>query len=251
MTGAARPAPRGGGTLVLLRHGESVLNREGRYSGWADCPLSPEGVRQAYGAGRALRAAGIAFDACFSSALSRAAETAAIVLGELGLGDVPVARTWRLNERHYGLLEGVPKKEAADRYGADRVEAWRNGADAPPPPLPDDDPRHPRRSALYRGVAPELLPSAECLRDAFRRVVDCYETEIHPLVDSGRRVLVVTHGNPVRALVAHLEGRPEGYVPMIEIKNANPLAFLPDGFGGFVCKQVSATTVRSSQGENG
>ena len=226
------------GALVLLRHGLSRLNAQGRFSGWADCPLAPEGVRQAHEAGRSLRAAGLAFDDCFSSALSRAAETAAIVLGELGLGAVPVTRTWRLNERHDGLLEGVPKKEAADRYGADRVEAWRNGADAPPPPLPDDDPRHPRRSALYRGVAPGLLPSAECLRDAFRRVVGFFEGEIRPLVDSGRRVLVVTHGNPVRALVAHLEGRPEGYVPMIEIRNAEPIVVS----GGLPCRLAADGT---------
>ena len=213
------------GVLVLLRHGLSRLNAQGRFSGWADCPLAPEGVRQAHEAGRSLRAAGLAFDACFSSALSRAADTASIVLGELGLGAIPVIRTWRLNERHYGVLEGVSKKDAEERYGADRVEAWRNGPDAVPPPLSADDPRHPRRSPLYRGVGPELLPASECLRDAFRRVTGFFEEEIRPLVEAGKRVLVVSHGNPVRALVAHLEGRPEDYVPMIDIRNAEPIVY--------------------------
>lgn len=213
------------GTLVLLRHGESELNARNRFSGWADAPLTPEGVRQAHAAGRVLRESGIAFDASFSSALSRAVETASIVLGELGLGSIPFTRTWRLNERHYGALEGVLKDDAVNRYGADLVEAWRNGPDASPPPLSDDDPRHPRHSALYRGVSPELLPSAECLRDAFKRVVDFFENEIRPLVESGRNVLVVAHGNPVRALVAHLEGRPEGFVPMIRIPNAEPVVY--------------------------
>ena len=211
------------GVLVLLRHGLSRLNAQGRFSGWADCPLAPEGVRQAHEAGRSLRAAGLAFDACFSSALSRAADTASIVLGELGLGAIPVIRTWRLNERHYGVLEGMLKKDAVARYGTSLVEAWRNGPDAVPPPLSADDPRHPRRSPLYRGVAPELLPASECLRDAFRRVTGFFEEEIRPLVKSGKRVLVVSHGNPIRALVAHLDGLPDGHVPMVEIKNADPI----------------------------
>ena len=224
-----RKALKGGGTLVLLRHGESSLNEEGRFSGWADCPLTPEGVRQAHDAGRELRDAGIVFDACFTSVLSRAVETAAIILGELGLADIPVTRTWRLNERNYGSLEGTPKKDAVSRYGAGQVEAWRNGADATPPPLADDDPRHPRNSALYGGVARELLPASECLRDAFRRVVGFFEEEIRPLVESGGRVLVVSHGNPIRALVAHLDGLQEGEIPIIAIPNARPIIYPPQG----------------------
>lgn len=216
-------SPRPSGMLVLLRHGESSLNEVGRFSGWSDCPLTPKGVRQAHDAGRMLREAGMGFDACFTSVLSRAVDTAAIVLGELGFADIPVTKTWRLNERHYGILEGTLKKDAVVRYGADQVEAWRNGADATPPPLADDDPRHPRHKAVYRDVVPELLPASECLRDAFRRVIDFFEEEIRPLVESGQRVLVVSHGNPVRALVAHLSGLPAGEIPMIEIRNARPI----------------------------
>ena len=222
-TGLAHDAAPGGGLLVLLRHGESVLNEQRRFSGWSDCPLTEEGVRQAHDAGRRLRDAGIGFDACFTSVLSRAVETAAIVLGELGLSAIPVTRTWRLNERHYGSLEGTLKDDAAARYGAGQVEAWRNGADAVPPPLSRDDPRHPRFKAVYREVAPELLPASECLRDAFRRAIGFFEDEIRPLVESGRRVLVVSHGNPVRAIVARLDGLPEGEIPIVGIGNAEPI----------------------------
>jgi len=221
----ARPGLHGDGTLVLLRHGESALNAARRFSGWADCSLTPEGVRQAHAAGRALRESGISFDACFSSVLSRAAKTADIVLGELGQADLPVTRTWRLNERHWGDLEGVLKADTVARYGSEPVEAWRNFPDAAPPPMSGDDPRHPRFQAAYFGIAPERLPSTECLRDAFRRVIRFFEEEVRPLVESGKRVLVVTHGNPVRALVAHLEGRPENYVPMIGIRNAELIVY--------------------------
>ena len=216
---------QGDGMLVLLRHGKSSLNEEGRFSGWADCPLTGEGVRQAHEAGRELRDAGICFDVCFTSVLSRAVDTASIVLGELGLADIPVTRTWRLNERHYGNLEGLLKKAVAAQYGADQVEAWRNGADATPPPLADDDQHHPRHSEIYRDIAPELLPAAESLRDAFARVIHVYEEEIRPLMESGNRILVVSHGNPIRALVAHLDGLPAGEIPLIEIRNAKPIVY--------------------------
>ena len=225
---------RGNGLLVLLRHGKSSFNEEVRFSGWADCPLTPEGVRQAHEAGRRLREAGVGLDACYTSVLSRAVETASIVLGELGLANLPVTRTWRLNERHYGALEGIAKKDVVAQYGADQVEAWRNAPDAAPPPLADNDVRHPVRNAAYRDVAPGLLPATESLRNAFQRVTDFFEAEIRPLVESGRRVLVVTHANPVRALVAHLEGRPGGEIPIIEIGNASPVVYAPDCTGRIV-----------------
>lgn len=215
----------GKGMLVLLRHGESAFNEEGLFSGWSDCPLTAEGVRQAHEAGRTMREAGIAFDACFTSVLSRAVETAGIVLAELGGGGTPVSRTWKLNERHYGSLEGTSKAVAVAQYGAPQVEAWRNGIDDLPPPVSADDLRHPRFNALYRDVPGELLPGAECLRDAFKRVVDYFEGEIRPLWESGGNVLVVAHGNPIRALVAHLEGRPADFVPLIGIGNASPIVF--------------------------
>lgn len=216
----------GSGMLVLLRHGESSLNEEGRFSGWSDCPLTPEGVRQAHDAGRVIRDAGVSFAACFTSVLSRAMETATIVLGELGLSDITVTKTWRLNERHYGILEGTSKQDAIERYGAGQVEAWRNAPDATPPPLAYNDMRHPHHKIAYRGVAPELLPSSECLRDTFQRVVDFFDCEILPLVESGKCVLVVSHGNPIRALVAHLNGLSPGEIPIIEIRNAEPIVYL-------------------------
>lgn len=217
----------GKGLLVLLRHGESSFNEEGLFSGWSDCPLTAEGVRQAHEAGRTLREAGIAFDACFTSVLSRAVETAKIVFAELGESDTPVERTWKLNERHYGSLEGTSKAVAVAQYGAPQVGAWRNGIDDLPPPVSADDRRHPRFNALYRDVPADQLPGTECLRDAFRRVIVYYEEEIRPLLESGKNVLVVAHGNPVRALVAHIEGRPADFVPLIGIGNAAPIIFRP------------------------
>ena len=216
----------GNGMLVLLRHGESSLNKEGRFSGWADCPLTAEGIQQAHDAASELRSAGIRFDACFTSVLSRAVETAAIVLDELGLSDIPVTRTWQLNERHYGIFEGVPKSDVAAQYGAAQVEAWRNAPDATPPPLSDGDMRHPRHNAKYRDVPPERIPASECLRDTFKRVIDFFECEIRSFVESGGRALVVTHGNPIRAIIAHLDGLPSDEIPIIDIPNAHPIIYL-------------------------
>ena len=209
--------------LVLLRHGESRLNREGRFSGWSDTPLTPEGVAESHQAGLELRAAGIAFDACFTSVLSRAVDTAAIVLGELGLSAIPVFRSWKLNERNYGILEGLLKSDAVVRYGTAKVDAWRNSLDALPPQLADDDPRHPRFKAIYGDIPRETLPASESLRAASARVVDYYESAIRPAIAAGKRILVVSHGNPLRALIAHLSENASGPMPQLSIKNAVPL----------------------------
>lgn len=214
--------------LVLLRHGESQFNEEGRFSGWVDCPLTAKGIRQAREAGQILRGAAVGFDVCFTSVLSRAVNTAEVVLNELKQTEVPVIKTWKLNERHYGMLEGVVRDKVLEQYGSEQVEAWRNAAGAVPPPLPADDFRHPCYKAVYQDVAPNLLPSTECLRDAFRRVIGFFEQEIRPLVESGRDVLIVSHGNPVRALVARLEGSPPDEIPLIDIPNASPIFYSAD-----------------------
>lgn len=216
--------------LVLLRHGESAFNEDDLFSGWADCPLTVEGVRQAHEAGRILRDEGMTFDVCFTSVLSRAMETADIVLGEMGAVGIPVIRTWKLNERHYGALEGTSKSEAVTRYGADTVEAWRNAADAVPPPISDDDDRHPRFKDAYRDVPREMLPCTECLSAAFQRVFDCFDDEILPLLKEGKRVLVVSHGNPLRAILARLDGKTANDIPRIAIGNATPIVCLPEKF---------------------
>lgn len=231
MMRCARQKTVGIGMFVLLRHGESELNAEGRFSGWADCRLTAAGMRQAHEAGRKLRGLGIGFDVCFTSVLSRAVVTAEIVLGEMDLADIPVTKTWRLNERHYGILEGVSKLEAEARYGAAQVGAWRNAPDAVPPPLDDGDIRHPRFKSIYSDVAPEMLPASECLNVAFRRVVDFFESKIRPVVMAGGRVLVVTHGNPMRAIVAHLNGVPSGEIPILQIRNADPIVYTRDHSG--------------------
>ena len=238
----------GNGMFVLLRHGESTLNAEGRFSGWADCPLTRKGVRQAHEAGRILRDAGIAFDACFTSVLSRTKDTAAIVLGEMGLADIPVTAAWQLNERHYGTLEGTLRAEAVERYGAAQVEAWRNAPDATPPPIDDDDVRHPRLQSLYRGVAQESLPSSECLLETFRRVIGLFDGEIRPQVESGKRVLVVTHGNPIRALVARLTALREGEIPEIDIPNTMAFVYATNSARSFVRVPCIGDAVKNSEG---
>ena len=235
--------------LVILRHGESTLNAEDRFSGWADCPLTPVGLRQAHDAGRALRKAGVSFGSCFTSVLSRARDTAAIVLGEMGLADIPVAASWQLNERHYGILEGVPKSCAVAKYGAAQVEAWRNAADAAPPPLAADDARQPRLKTMYSGIATELLPSSECLRAAFKRVTGYFDCAIRPLIESGESVLVVSHGNPVRAMIAHLQGLPDGEIPAMEISNTAPVVYQAGNSGRLV--RVPWTVNTANHGMDG
>ena len=215
------------GVLVLLRHGESTFNADGRFSGWADCPLTQKGVLQAHEAGRILRDAGVAFDACFTSVLSRTKNTATIVLGEMGQLGIPVTNAWQLNERHYGILEGASRADVVARYGVAQVEAWRNAPDAAPPPLAGDDARHPRLQSFYQDVATELLPSSESLREAFRRVIGYFDAAIRPVVESGGKVLVVSHGNPLRALIAHLQGLQDGDIPAIAVPNTEPLVCRP------------------------
>jgi 2,3-bisphosphoglycerate-dependent phosphoglycerate mutase len=208
--------------LVLLRHGESDWNRENRFTGWTDVDLSPKGLDEARAGGRALRAGGFHFDLTFTSTLKRAIRTLWIALDELDQMWVPVEKSWRLNERHYGALQGLNKAEMAAKYGEEQVLVWRRSYDIPPPPLAKDDPRYEGRDARYAGVA---VPTSECLKDTVARVVPYWEAAIAPAVRAGRRVLVAAHGNSLRALVKHLDGISDEAIVKENIPTGAPLVY--------------------------
>src|SRR5262245_9314521 len=193
------------GRLVLLRHGQSTWNLENLFTGWIDVDLSAQGREEALEAGRLLKAEGIAFDIAFVSVLKRAIRTLWIALDEMDLMWLPVERSWRLNERHYGALQGLDKTQTVERHGAEQVKVWRRSYDIPPPPLSVDDPQHPRFDRRYRNVPTGELPAAESLKDTLARVLPYWSSRIAPELMAGRNVLVAAHGNSLRALVKMLD----------------------------------------------
>jgi len=211
--------------LVLLRHGESVWNKENRFTGWTDVGLSEKGVAEAIEAGRRLRAAGYAFDVCYTSVLKRAIKTLWIVLEEMDLMYLPIHVHWRLNERHYGALQGLNKAETAARHSPEQVFLWRRSYDVRPPALDPDDPRHPKHDPRYAGLDPALLPLTESLKDTVARVVPYWTDVIAPEIRRGARVLVSAHGNSLRALVKYLDGIPDQEIPTLEIPTGVPLVY--------------------------
>ena len=220
------------GTLVLLRHAQSVWNVENRFSGWADVGLSARGVEEARLAGAQLRRQGLVYDIAFVSQLARAQDTLDIVLAELGQASLPIGVHWRLNERHYGALQGLDKDETAARYGATRFQRWRRGYRDTPPALAADDPRHPRFDPAYANVPAALLPAAESLADTEQRVLPYWRQVIAPQLAAGKAVLVVTHGNTLRALIKYLNGLTVPEVERLEIATARPLVYEPGDIGG-------------------
>lgn len=211
--------------LVLLRHAQSVWNVENRFSGWADVDLSERGVAEARAAGRLLKEKGFSFEEAYTSRLTRAIRTLVLVLDELGLLWIPVVKSWQLNERHYGVLEGTHKGEAAERFGGEQVHRWRRGYADRAEPLADADQRHPRFDRRYSDVEPERLPAVESLADTYDRVVGYWQAVIGPRVAAGRRVLVVSHGNTLRALVKYLDGLTDRQVEGLEIPTGRPLVY--------------------------
>jgi 2,3-bisphosphoglycerate-dependent phosphoglycerate mutase len=211
--------------LVLLRHGQSEWNSENRFTGWVDVDLTAQGIEEARQAGQFLREAGFAFDFAFTSLQKRAIRTLWIVLDELDEMWLPVEKTWRLNERHYGALEGLNKAEMVDRYGKEQVFLWRRSYTVQPPPIPSDDPRHPRFDPRYAAVDPRELPETESLADTLRRVLPCWQNEILPCLRNGERVLVVAHGNSLRALVKYLDGIEDRDVPGLSIPTGIPMVY--------------------------
>ena len=210
-------------TLVLLRHGESTWNLANRFSGWTDVDLTETGQEQARAAGRRLREEGFEFDVAFTSVLKRAIRTLWVALDEMDRMWIPVVRDWRLNERHYGALQGLNKAETAARFGEEQVLRWRRSYDEPPPALEPGDVRHPEGDARYARVAD--LPRTECLKDTVERMMPLWDEAIAPRVRAGERVLVCAHGNSLRALVKHLGGLDEQEILGVNIPTGAPLVY--------------------------
>jgi 2,3-bisphosphoglycerate-dependent phosphoglycerate mutase len=208
--------------LVLLRHGESLWNSENRFTGWADVDLSARGVDEARAGGRLLRAEGYRFDLAFTSLLKRAIRTLWLALEELDQMWLPVQKSWRLNERHYGALTGLNKAEMATKFGEAQVLVWRRSYDTPPPPLEAGDPRYEGADARYRGVA---VPRSECLKDTVERVIPYWNEAIAPAVRSGRSVLVAAHGNSLRALIKYLDAVSDEEIVGLNVPTGIPLVY--------------------------
>jgi 2,3-bisphosphoglycerate-dependent phosphoglycerate mutase len=212
-------------TLVLLRHGESEWNLKNLFTGWYDAALTPKGETQARDAGRLMAERGLLPDVVHTSVQTRAIRTAELALHELDRSWIPVRRHWRLNERHYGDLQGLDKKETAERFGADQVKVWRRAYDVPPPPMAPDDERSVRRDPRYAGLPPEVVPDTECLADVVARMLPYWYDGIVPDLTPGRTVLVAAHGNSLRALVKHLSGLTDDEVVELNIPTGEPLVY--------------------------
>ena len=211
--------------LVLLRHGESTWNRENRFTGWTDVDLNDKGVLEAREAGQVLHQEGYVFDVAFTSVLKRALRTLWITLDELDLLWIPVHRTWRLNERHYGALQGLDKAETAAKYGMEQTLLWRRSYDVQPPRLDFDDPRHPRFDPRYADLPAESLPNTECLQDTVARFLPYWHEIIAPTLRAGKRVLVAAHGNSLRALVMYLDEISPADIVGVNIPTGIPLVY--------------------------
>ncbi|WP_180682708.1 2,3-diphosphoglycerate-dependent phosphoglycerate mutase [Tepidicella baoligensis] len=211
--------------LVLIRHGESIWNLENRFTGWTDVDLTPTGISQAIAAGRLLKAEGWDFDACYTSVLKRAIHTLWYVLDEMDRTWLPVTKDYRLNERHYGALQGLNKADMAKQFGDEQVLVWRRSYDTPPPALEPDDPRGQRNDRRYAHLRAEQIPLTECLKDTVARVVPYWEQTLAPAIRSGQRVLISAHGNSIRALIKHLDGISDADIVHLNIPNGIPLVY--------------------------
>ena len=215
-------------TLVLLRHGESTWNRENRFTGWTDVDLSERGREEAMAAGRLLREGGYSFDIAYTSVLRRAILTMHVVLDELDLLWIPDVKNWRLNERHYGALQGLNKTETAAKHGEAQTKIWRRSYDTPPPPLAPDDDRHAARDPRYASLKAGELPLTESLKDTVARFLPFWHETIAPAIVSGQRVLIAAHGNSLRALVKYLDNVPESEIVELNIPTGIPLVYTLD-----------------------
>jgi 2,3-bisphosphoglycerate-dependent phosphoglycerate mutase len=211
--------------LVLIRHGESTWNKENRFTGWTDVDLSDKGREEARAAGQLLRHEGYSFDLVFTSLLKRAIRTSHIVLDELDQMWLPVQRSWRLNERHYGALQGLNKAETAAKHGEAQVKIWRRAYDIPPPPLTSDDPRSPARDPRYKNLAAAEIPLTESLKDTVARFLPYWHESIAPAVAAGQQVIVVAHGNSLRALVKYLDHISDSDIVELNIPTGIPLVY--------------------------
>ena len=211
--------------LVLIRHGESEWNKLNLFTGWTDVDLSETGRQEAAQAGKTLKEAGCDFDICYTSYLKRAIHTLNLTLEQMDREWLPVVKSWKLNERHYGALQGLNKSETAQKYGEDQVKIWRRSFDIQPPALEESDERNPRGHAQYRGIDPQLLPLTESLKDTIARVIPYFEQEIRPRIEAGERVVIAAHGNSLRALVKYFEDLSEEEIVGVNIPTAVPLVY--------------------------
>ena len=215
-------------TLVLLRHGQSEWNLENRFTGWTDVDLSQTGVSEAIQAGELLREGGYEFDVAYTSVLKRAIRTLWLVLDEMDRMWLPVYRSWRLNERHYGALQGLNKAETAEKHGAQQVQIWRRSYDIRPPALTKEDPRYPGSDGRYQGLTEDQLPLTECLKDTVERFLPYWHEEIAPVIRQRKRVLISAHGNSLRALVKHLDEVSQEEIVGLNIPTGIPLIYQLD-----------------------
>ena len=211
--------------LVLIRHGESVWNKENRFTGWTDVDLSEKGLGEAKEGGQLLKKEGYVFDIAFTSVLKRAIRTLWIVLDQMDLMWIPVLRDWRLNERHYGGLQGLNKGDMAKQYGDEQVLIWRRSYDTPPPALDPNDPRGQRQDPRYAKLNPEQVPLTECLKDTVARVVPYWTDVLAPAIKSGQRLVIAAHGNSIRALIKYLDGISDSDIVGLNIPNGIPLVY--------------------------
>lgn len=211
--------------LVLVRHGQSTWNLENRFTGWTDVDLTDQGCSEALSAGALLRDGGYQFDVAFTSVLRRAIKTLWIILDEMGLEWLPVTRAWQLNERHYGSLQGLNKAEMAEKFGEAQVKIWRRSYDVPPPALELTDERHPRFDRRYADLTPEQLPATESLKITLERVLPYWHSTLAPMIRSGKRLLMVAHGNSIRALVKYLDDVSESEITELNIPTGIPLVY--------------------------
>jgi 2,3-bisphosphoglycerate-dependent phosphoglycerate mutase len=215
--------------VVLLRHGESTWNKENRFTGWTDVDLSEKGLEEAKEAGRVLKADGYTFDLAYTSVLKRAIRTLWLTLDGMDLMWIPVIRDYRLNERHYGALQGLNKAETAAKFGEDQVKIWRRSYDIPPPALEKSDARYPGNDPRYKGIDHGALPLTECLKDTVARFLPCWHEYIAPQVKAGKKVLIAAHGNSLRALVKYLDNVSDDAIVNLNIPTAMPLVYELDG----------------------
>jgi 2,3-bisphosphoglycerate-dependent phosphoglycerate mutase len=211
--------------IVLIRHGESTWNKENRFTGWTDVDLTEKGTEEAKKAGRILKSEGYTFDLAYTSVLKRAIKTLWSALDEMDLTWIPVINSWKLNERHYGSLQGLNKSETAEKYGEDQVHIWRRSYDVPPPEMTKDDERYAGLDPRYKNLTDEEIPLTESLKLTVDRVVPYWENEIAPQVKSGKKVVISAHGNSIRALIKYLDNVPEDKIVGLNIPNGTPLVY--------------------------
>lgn len=245
--------------IVLLRHGESIWNKENRFTGWTDVDLSEAGRKEAQAAGQLLRSEGFVFELAFTSVLKRAIRTLWIAQNELDQLWLPVIKAWELNERHYGALQGLNKSETAAKFGDQQVLVWRRSYDIPPPALDRDDERFPGRDPRYAGLGKDQLPCTESLKETVARVVPYWQTQIAPQVKSGKRIVIAAHGNSLRALIKYLDGVSDQEIVGLNIPTAIPLVYELDAqlrplkhyYLGDAAKAEAAAKAVAAQGQAG